>query len=407
MIHVVFVAPYFGATIVNCLIALSELEGVHLGVITQEPEERIPPRLRERLRGHFRVPNTLDGEHLALAARAFQREWGRVDRLLGYLEQLQLPLAEARDALGIPGMGIEAATAFRDKNRMKDLLGKAGLPVARQARVRDADDVRRFVEQVGYPVVLKPLAGLGTKDTMRVSSDEELYAALNVLLPTRERPVQAEQFVSGEERTFETVTIAGEPVWHSSTYYLPGPLEVVENAWMQYCVLLPREQLEPQADAFRPLNTRALAALGMRTGLSHMEWFLQQDGTPVISEVAARPPGVNIMLMTGIAHGVDLWRKWAQLMVHETFEIPAREWACGCAFFRGQGRGRVVSAVEGFEEAVRDLGDLVVEGRLPKVGMPRSSHYEGEGWAVVRHRETAGAVEALRHLVTKTKVHYA
>ena len=407
MVHVLFVAPYFGANIVQCLDAFARLDDVRLGVITSEGEERIPAALRKQIQGHYRVPNVMDAEQLVMAARAFQKEWGRVDRLIGYLEQMQLPLAEARDALGIPGMSQEVARNFRDKNRMKDTLARAGLPVARQARITSAEDARRFVDQVGYPVVLKPLAGLGTKDTFRVSSAEELYAGLNLLLPTKHNPAQAEEFVSGEENTFETISIQGRPVWHSSTFYLPGPLQVVENPWMQYCVLLPRKPLMPHAEAFRPLNEKALEALGMGTGLTHMEWFLRANGQPVISEVAARPPGVNIMMMNGIAHGVDFWAKWAEVMVHERFEIPERQWACGCAFLRGQGPGRVIKSVEGLDEALAELGDAVAEGRKPKVGMPRSSHYEGEGWVIVRHRETSGVLDALKLLVTKTKIRYA
>jgi hypothetical protein len=405
-VHVVFVAPYFGASMVHCLGVLAQLEGVRLGIVTHEPEERIPAALRDRIAGHFRVPNTLDPDQLVLAARAFQKEWGRVDRLLGYLEQLTLPLAQAREVLGIPGMRPLAATNFRDKNRMKETLAKAGLPVARQARVTRVEDALRFVGAVGYPIVLKPLAGVGTKDTMRASTDEELLAALNVLLPTSQNPVQAEQFVSGQEHTFETVSIGGTPVWSSSTYYLPGPLQVVENPWMQYCVLYPREQLYPAAESFRSINAQALEALGMDTGLTHMEWFRQADASPVISEVAARPPGVNIMAMNGIAHGVDFWAKWARLMVHGTWEMPEQRWACGCAFFRGQGRGRVVRAVDGLDEVLAELGDTVVQGQTPKVGQPRSSHYEGEGWAIVRHETTQGVVQALRALITRTQIQY-
>lgn len=405
-VNVVFVAPYFGANMLQCLKAFAALEDMRLGIITQEPEEHVPPFLRERVAGHFRVQNCLDADQLVLAARAFQKEWGRVDRLLGYLEQMTLPLAQAREVLGIDGMKSIAARNFRDKNRMKEVLAKAGLPVARQARVTNAEDARRFVGAVGYPIVLKPLAGVGTKDTMRVSSDEELLVALNVLLPTSKSPVQAEQFVSGQEHTFETASIRGKAVWSSSTYYLPGPLEVVENPWMQYCVLYPREQLYPAAQAFQPLNAQALEALGMETGISHMEWFRQADGTPVISEVAARPPGVNIMGMNGIAHGVDFWAKWAELMVHDRWEMPAQQWAAGTAFFRGQGRGRVVTAVEGLDEALAELGDAVVTGNKPKVGQPRSSHYEGEGFATVRHETTQGVVQALRTLITQTKIRY-
>jgi formate-dependent phosphoribosylglycinamide formyltransferase (GAR transformylase) len=405
MVNVVFVVPYFGMNVRHCLAQLAGLEGVRLGLITREPEDRVPEFLRKRVAGHYRVANTLDPDQLILGARAFQKEWGKVDRLLAYMEEMQLPLAQARDALGIPGMRAEVAKSFRDKNRMKEVLARAGLPVARQARVTSGEDAQRFVTQVGYPIVLKPLAGVGTKDTMRVSNDGELYAALNRLLPSRQRPVQAEEFVSGEEFTFETASVNGEAVWHSSTYYLPGPLQVVENPWMQYCVLLPREPHKHAAD-FRELNVRALKALGMKTGLSHMEWFRRKDGSVVISEVAARPPGVNIMDMMGYAHGMDMWEKWIRLMVYGTFEAPERRWACGVAFLRGSGHGRVVSRVEGVEEIVRKLGDDVVRASLPKVGQPRSSHYEGEGFVVVRAEQTSEAVDKLRAIITQTTVEY-
>ncbi|MGE0707182.1 MAG: acetyl-CoA carboxylase biotin carboxylase subunit family protein [Planctomycetota bacterium] len=406
MKHVVFVAPFFGSTMMKCLLALTELEDVKVGVITHEPEEHVPPALRRALAGHFRVKDALDADQLALATHAFQREWGRVDRLLGYLEQLQLPLAQARDAVGVEGMDTATARRFRDKNVMKQAMAEAGLPVARQALIHGAEDARRFVAAVGYPIVLKPTDGLGTKDTLRAGDEGELYKALNRLMPSPKRPVQAEQFVTGAEHTFESVSIDGEVVWSSSTYYLPGPLQVLENPWMQYCVLLPREEDPPHVEAFRPLNHAALRSLGMRTGMSHMEWFLPKGGSPVISEVAARPPGVNIMAMNGLAAEVDFWAKWARLMVHKEWEMPARRWACGCAFLRGQGRGRAVVAIEGLEETLSQLGGLVASASLPKVGQPRSSHYEGEGWVLVRDETTQGVVEALRKVITQVKLHY-
>ncbi len=406
MVNVVFVAPYFGANILNCLNAILSLEDVKLGVIAQQPIEALPPAFREKISGHFQVPNSLDPDHLVLAARSFQKEWGQVDRLLGYLEQMQIPLAQARQRLRIPGMQVASARAFRDKNLMKKVLGEAGLPVARQARIESAADARAFVERVGFPVILKPLDGLGAKDTFRATDEGQLFAALNQLLPSAQNPIQGEEFVTGSEHTFETACIRGKPVWFSSTYYLPGPLKVVENPYLQYCVLLPRERMEERVKPFLDLNASALEALGLGTGLSHMEWFLTPDGRRVISEVAARPPGVNIMAMNGIAHGVDFWEKWARLMVHETWDMPERKWAVGCAFLRGHGRGRTVASVEGLEEAIESLGDQVVQARLPKVGMPRSTHYEGEGFVIVRHEETKGAVAALRHLVTSVKLHY-
>lgn len=401
--NVVFVAPYMGANMVECLRLLAEMD-IKLGVISHQPAEAIPKALRPHIAGHFRVDNSMDVGQLVVAGRAFQKDWGRVDRFFGYLEQMQVPLADARDRLGVEGISGEVARNFRDKNRMKEVLRRAGVPVARQKLVRQPSDALAFVEEVGFPVVLKPVDGMGSKATMRANSHEELYGALNRLLPRPEAPIQCEEFVTGEEHTCEAAVIDGQVVWRTSTYYLPGPLKVLENPWMQYCVLLPREE-QPHVKAFAPINTKALQALGLQTGFSHMEWFLRADGTPVVSEVGARPPGVNIMALNRITTGTSPWKAWLELTIFGRWEMKPRHSAAGCAFLRGQGRGRRVVAVEGIEELKRALGSQLVDAKWPRVGEPRSPHYEGEGWVIVQGDTTDAAVAALRKVVTTVRVH--
>ena len=58
------------------------------------------------------------------------RHLGGIDALVGMLEQLQVPLGEVRDALGIAGMGAEVAHNFRDKARMKTVFEANGVPCA-------------------------------------------------------------------------------------------------------------------------------------------------------------------------------------------------------------------------------------------------------------------------------------
>ncbi len=202
----------------------------------------------------------------------------------------------------------------------------------------------------------------------------------------------------------DTVMLDGEPVWSSSSYYLPGPLRVMETPWEQYCILLPREVARPHVQAFRPTNAAALKALGLKNGFSHMEWFLTQRG-PVVSEVGARPPGANIMRLNAAAHDVDMWQHWARLQVHRTWDLPERRWAAGCAFVRAQGRGRQVGEIVGLDVVQKRIGEHIVEAKLPHPGQPRSSHYEGDGWVIVRHRDTEGVVRALRELVSTLRIH--
>jgi hypothetical protein len=215
--------------------------------------------------------------------------------------------------------------------------------------------------------------------------------------------VQVEEFVRGREHTCETVTIRGEPVWRSGTRYFPGPLEVLETPWIQYCVLLPREADDEVFTRFSPVNAAALSALGMGTGLSHMEWFLVGDRM-LVNEVGARPPGVHIMPMMSLAHEADMIHAWARLVTLDRFEPLERRWAAGTAFFRGQGKGEEVRAVHGVERAIEEVGPHLVEARWPRPGMGRAASYEGEGYAIVRHASTDGAKHALSRLIETVRV---
>jgi biotin carboxylase len=408
--HVVLVAPRFLENTLRYVRAFASLDEVALSLISQDPEEVLAPELRARMAGHYRVDDPLAAVDIARAARALTAAIGPIDRLTGALEQLQLPLAEAREAVGIDGMGVELARNFRDKDRMKQRLREAGVPVARSRLCHDLDEVRTFVREVGLPVVVKPQAGLGSKATVRVETPAELDRLSAIgLTPRASAPLQVEEFVRAREFTCETVTVRGVPVWRSGTRYFPSPLEVLEQSWIQYCVLLPREQDDPTWAQFAPHNEAALRALGLTEGsaasaLTHMEWFLREDGSMLVSEVGARPPGVQIMPMMALAHDFDVIRAWAELVALDRWSVPPRRWACGAAFFRAQGSGTRVARIVGADEALAAVGDAVVEVHLPRIGQERANSYEGEGYALVRHETTEGAKAALHHLVSSIQV---
>ena len=404
MQHVVLVAPYFSDNMRHCVRCFLDLPDTKVAVLSQEALDRVPADLRPRLAEYRQIGDPAHAANLVEGARTIGKAWGRIDRLEGYLETLQVPIAEARDALDIDGMRAEVARNFRDKNRMKDVLRRAGVPVARQALVQTADDVRTFVQQVGYPIVMKPLAGFGARNTQRVTDEASLATALNTLLPSAQNPAQAEEFVRGEEHTFEAVVIGGKVVWSSSTEYIPSPLQVLENPWMQYSLILPREMHPEHVRSFAPINQQALTALGVQHGLSHMEWFRREDGSAVVSEVGARPPGANIMPLLQAAHGADPWAAWARLMVQREWHFPDRRFAAGTIFLRAKGGGDVVRSVQGIEAMKARLGPALVDLKLPRPGQPRSQHYEGDGWVLVHHPETKGVVQALRTVLDTVSV---
>jgi hypothetical protein len=197
--------------------------------------------------------------------------------------------------------------------------------------------------------------------------------------------------------------IDGRLVWHSISAYLPTPLEVLRNPWIQWRVLLPRDIGGPEYDGIRAVAPAALRALGLRTGFTHMEWFSRPDGSVAVSEVAARPPGGQLTAMLGYAHEFDFHRGWAGLMAQDRFDPPQRRRAAGTVFLRGQGIGRV-QAVHGVAELAGRVGPLAVESRLPEPGQQSSGSYEGDGYVIVAHPDTAVVTDALWRLVTGVRV---
>jgi biotin carboxylase len=404
--NVVFVAPFPIETTMRFVRATARLDGVRLlGVVHTPPDPGTPDAALYH--DFVRVTEPLSAQDTIDGVEVLRRRHGKIDRVVGILEALMVQMAEAREHHGVPGTPRETAELFREKSRMKDALRAAGLPVARHKLLTGEADARAFAREVGFPIVLKPPAGMGAKATFRVASEDALVRAVQGMAVRPDSPVLAEEFLRGREFSMETVTIGGKPRTSSFSHYLPPCLEVVETPWIQWCCLLPRELDEPLYAEAREMGFRAIEALGLDDGFTHMEWFQRDDGSLAIGEIAQRPPGANISLMTGIVHGVDPYRAWARAVVDGELDAPwQRKRAAGCAFLRGMGQGRV-ARVTGVREVHEALGGMVAEAKLPTIGATKADGYEGDGYVVVHDESTTEVRAALKKIIETIRVEYA
>src|SRR3990167_4828621 len=97
MPHVTLVAPHFLENTNRYVKAFAELSGLKLSIISEDAEKKLPRELREKVAGHYQVKTVGDPAQLAKALKGLAKGLGPVDRLTGTLEQLQLPMAEARE----------------------------------------------------------------------------------------------------------------------------------------------------------------------------------------------------------------------------------------------------------------------------------------------------------------------
>lgn len=403
MVVAAFVAPYLLQATQRFVHAAARLPDTQLAVITATPSYELPPDLRRDLAGHWRVDDPLDPAQIARAVQGLSAQVGRVERIMAVLEQLQVPLGQVREHLGIEGMDANTSNNFRDKAQMKSVLRAAGVPCARHQLCEDADTAVLFAKEVGFPLVVKPPAGAGAKSTFRLDDEHDLQVWLETAPPDAGQPALMEEFLTGDEGSYDSVMVDGQVVWDSLSLYQPTPLEVLRNPWIQWTVMLPRDIDRPEYADVRRTAPEALRALGLRTGLSHMEWFRRPDGTVAISEVGARPPGAQISSMLCYAHDMDIYSDYARLMIHDRFDPPPRSYAAGAAYIRGQGVGQIrgVSGIDALPDAVKAL---IIEADLPRPGQSSSSSYEGDGYLIVRHPDTAVVADALRRIVTGVRV---
>jgi len=397
------VVPHVAGTGLRFLRAALRLSGTRIGLVAQEPLDAWPPDVQRALAAHWQVANILDARQLADAGRGMAGRLGGLDRYFAVMEHAQLPVAEARAMLGIPGLDPETVRNFRDKSRMKSVLRAAGVPCARHALAHDAAAARHAAAEIGFPLVVKPPAGAGAADTHRVADMAQLEVALAAHPPRGEDPVLLEEFIRGEEHSFDCVWVDGEPRWSNVSIYRPSCIEVLENDWIQWTVLLPRSIDGPEYDGIREAGGAALRALGLTTGMSHMEWFRRPDGSVAVSEVGARPPGAQFTTLMSLAHDADLYEAWTRLMIHGDFDPPARRFAAGGAYLRATGRGRV-KGVRGSDEVMRELGPLIAEASWPAPEQEAKQGYEGQGYVLLRHAETEVVARGLEKIVSTVRV---
>jgi biotin carboxylase len=288
----------------------------------------------------------------------------------------------------MPGMSVDTVRGFRDKELMKLRLRAAGLRVPRSRRVRTAAEVHAAAEEVGFPLILKPIAGAGCADTYRVDSRAELEQALSLIGGLEE--ASCEEYIDGEELTFDTLCLRGKPVMENVTHYMPKPLEASKQEWISPIAISVRDRSQPKLAGGLALGRAALDALGMQDGFTHMEWYLTPSGEAVFGEIGCRPGGARLVDQMNYSFDIDLYREWARVVCYGHFEAdPTPKYNVAIVFKRARGWGHV-TRVEGLGDWLRACGKWVVEENIARPGTPRRDWQQtqlADGHVIVRHPE--------------------
>lgn len=380
----VFLAPSYPPEMQQYTRGLAEV-GADVYGVGDTPAAALPKSLKPYLHDYLQVPRILD--EADVVERVYRWLRGRsVDRILANWEVMVQTAAKLRERCGVPGMSVDAVEGFRDKQLMKERVAAAGLRVPRSERVRTVAEVKAAVERIGYPLILKPIAGAGSADTYRVDDDAGLDLALAKMRHVTE--CSCEEFIAGEEFTYDTVCVGGVPAFQNVAHYLPKPLIARTNEWISPVIITVRDLQQPQLAAGQELGKKVLKALGMGDGFTHMEWFLKPNGEAVFGEIGCRPGGAHLVDQMNYTCDIDLFREWARVSCWGTFEAPTvRKYNAAIIFKRAKGRGRI-TRIDGLREFMYRYGEHVVEERLLRPGTHRRDWKQtlvSDGYILLRH----------------------
>jgi biotin carboxylase len=258
----------------------------------------------------YRVVGSQKIDDIVTAARAWHAEQS-FDGLFTFSESAVITVAVVAEALGLPGVGFEAARKSRNKLLMRQAYQRAGVPVPRFHLVTDLDDALAVAAEFGYPVVLKPTLGAASNFVFRVDNPDELRAryadAIDGLTRMSWYLMEAEGLDLGPyglliESFLDGGEFLSEALAWDDEVYLGSIVERVtlEGETFDDDVHVAPTSLTPeQLQEFHRVVTAAAHAQGLRRSVMHAEVRFH-EGRPYVVEIAIRPGGGGLDLVARV-----------------------------------------------------------------------------------------------------------
>lgn len=365
MPNVVMISPGFPVEMAYFTRALAEVGASVIGVGDQ-PVGALPPEARAALAHYEHV--SLADEGAVLAALQGLSRHARIDQVECLWEPYMVLAARIRETLGLPGMTVAQTLPFRDKELMKQVLDEAGLRTPKHASTSTIAGIYDAAERIGYPLIVKPIAGAGSADTYRVDSLAELEAVLPMI--GHVAVVSVEEFIEAEEFTYDTVCGGGDILFENIAWYRPRPLQARSHEWISPQTVALRDLGRPELAGGLEMGHGVIAALGFTAGFTHMEWYRKADGEVVFGEIGARAPGARTVDVMNYSCDADLFRTWASAVLTGSAPAITKPYNAASIFKRARGSGHI-TRIEGLDRLLAEHGDSVCVLDLLPVGAHR------------------------------------
>ncbi len=227
--------------------------------------------------------------HVDVVFPVLHGPFGEDGTVQGLLECMDVPYV---------GAGVLASALCMNKVLFKQLMAEAGIPQVNYRAVTERDyetdpaAVARAVQELGFPVFVKP-ARLGSSvGIARVATPDELSGALATAF-SHDSLAIVEAFADGREvecsvigngdpiasQPGEILLAAGESGWYDyEAKYTPGGMELI----------VPPRLPSDVRERVRELALAAFSSSGC-SGLARVDFFVLSDGEVLVNELNTMP----------------------------------------------------------------------------------------------------------------------
>lgn len=366
MKNFLFISPNFPE---NYWMFCRELKknGLNVLGIGDQPYEELSQGLKDSLDEYYKVSSLENEEEVYRAVAFLIFKHGRIDWLESNNEYWLERDARLRTAFHITsGFQEDDIPRIKYKSRMKEYYARVGIPTARYHLVDTMEGCRKFIEEVGYPVVVKPDNGVGASHTYRLENQEQLEE----FMQTKEADVSyiMEEFVFAEVNSYDAIIDShGNPIFETGNVSPVSIMDIVNNEDNAIFYIV-----KELAGDTRQAGRATAKSFNVRSRFVHFEFFrLQKDqeglgrkGELVGLEVNMRPSGGFSPDMMDFACTTDVYKIWADMIAFDKTEMhPGERQYCAFAG-RRDGKRFVLS-----HEAVMEkyCQNIRMEDRLPEV----------------------------------------
>lgn len=222
--------------------------------------------------------------------------------------------ARLRERFQLAGQTLSSAMSFRDKVLMKKIAQQAGVPTPPIIRLEQPIDLIQFVQTHGYPIIVKPIDGVGSKNTHLLHTRHDL---IQFLKEDFSSSYVAEGFVNGDLCHVDGVIVDHQIRFICASKYINTPLRYREKGYLGSYLLHPDN----------PLSKRLLQQTKHilqhfqvpSTTTFHAEWFHTPDDELLFCEIASRTGGGKIIQTVTHAFGVDLFQSFVEPQCNLSF----------------------------------------------------------------------------------------